>query len=189
MQRRADEKIFIFLLGSFTGDGGRTETGGLPASPTPEERIVIAIMAIVRPRCVDPPSVVKLLLGLHNGLQTRGDEVARLRRQGVLRAHQLERVVDLSGHSRAESQATERAEVLRGGPFVALLEMTEPEIELGIRPVRILAHRFAEMRRRLAVVPLRVARDPQPYQGIRPFRVFREGRLELARRLGVAALP
>src|SRR3989449_10869903 len=89
-------------------------------------------MAIERPRCEGPPSVVKLLLGLHNGLQTRGDEVARLRRQGVLRAHQLERVVDLSGHSRAVSQATERAEVLRGGPFVASLEMTEPEIELEI---------------------------------------------------------
>src|SRR5207249_9435677 len=82
-----------------------------------------------------------------------------------------------------------RAEVLPGGPFVASLEMTEPEIELGIRPLRVLAHRLAEVRRRLAVAPLRVARDPQPHEGIRPFRVFREGRLELARRLGVAALP
>src|SRR6266550_785299 len=94
--------------------------GELPP-PTPEERIVIAVGAIVRPRCVGPPRVVKLLLGLHNGLQTRGDEVARLRRQGVLRAHQPERVVDLSGQSRAVSQTTERAEVLRGGPFVAEL--------------------------------------------------------------------
>src|SRR5205809_5923241 len=100
-------------------------------------------MAVVRPRCVGPPSVVKLLLGLHNGLQTRGDEVARLRRQGVLRAHQLERVVDLSGHSRAVSQATERAEVLRGGPFVASLEMTEAEMGVGIRPGRVLPRPLA----------------------------------------------
>src|SRR5439155_4904995 len=185
MQQRADEKIFMFLLWSSAGDGGRTQTGGLPP-PTPEERIVIAI---VRPRCVGPPSVVKLLLGLHNGLQTRGDEVPRLRRQGVLRVHELERVVDLSGHSRAVSQATERAEVLRGGPFVASFEITEPEIELGILPFRVLAHRLAEVRRRLAVAPLRVARDPQPREGIRPVRVFLEGRLEFARRLRVAALP
>src|SRR2546425_13037462 len=97
MQRGADEKIFIFLLWSFAR--------GLPAPPTPEERIVIAIMAIVRPRCVGPPSVVKLLLGLHNGLQTRGDEVARRRRQAMLRAHQLERVVYLAGNSAPEIQA------------------------------------------------------------------------------------
>src|SRR2546422_7239929 len=140
-------------------------------------------MAIVRPRCVGPPSVVKLLLGLHNGLQTRGDEVARLRRQGVLRPHQLERVVDLSGHSRAVSQATERAEVLRGGPFVASLEMTEPEIELGIRPLRVLAHRLAEVRRRLAVAPLRVARDPQPHERSEEHTSELQSRLHLVCRL------
>src|SRR5207245_11140633 len=115
----------------------------------------------------------KLLLGFHNGLQTRGDEVARLRRQGVLRAHQLERVVDLSGHSRAVSQATERAEVLRGGPFVASLEMTEPEIELGIRPLRVLAHRLAEVGRRPALAPLRGPPEPQPHARITPFQVSR----------------
>src|SRR5882672_1971462 len=83
--------------------------GALPR-PTPEERIVIAIGW---PRRIGPPRIVKLLLGLHSRLQTRGDKAARLWRQGVLRAQQLERVVDLSGDSSAVSQTTERAEMLR----------------------------------------------------------------------------
>src|SRR5256885_11154359 len=79
--------------------------------PTPNERIVAAIG---RPRRVAPPRVVKVLLGLHHRLQTRRDETARLRRQRVLRAHQLEGVVDLSDHSRAVSEITEGAEMLCG---------------------------------------------------------------------------
>src|SRR5688572_516726 len=87
-----------------------------------------------------------ILLGLHRGLQARGDKAARLRRQGVLRANEPESAVDLSSHSSAVSQTTERAEMLRGGTFVAPLEITEREVELGSRPLRVLAHCLAEGR-------------------------------------------
>src|SRR5439155_4308976 len=152
-------------------------------SPSPEELAVVAVV-----RRGGPPSILKLLLGLHRGLQTRGDEVARFRRQAAFRAQQLERVVHLSGHSSALSQITERAEMLRGRPFVALLKIAQSEVELGVRPLRVLAHRLAEKRHRLVVDALAVACDPQPHERVRSFRAFLEGRLELTCRLRVTAV-
>src|SRR5207244_9622234 len=110
-------------------------------SPSPEELAVVAVV-----RRGGPPSILKLLLGLHRGLQTRGDEVARLRRQAAIRVHQLERVVDLSGQSNVLSQVTECPEMLLGRGIVASLEIAEPEIKLGLRPLRIPAQRLAELR-------------------------------------------